>query len=260
MVGQTELLNKINSYSLENFPKTILFLGDPGCGKHTLARYVAQKFSIDLVIVNSEVTQEQLIEYSQKPLTTFYLIDLTLFTEKQQNKLLKFIEEPSRYVYTILIANSEAGILPTILNRCIKYHFAEYSVEELKQVVSLKNELIYKICKTPGQAILANDNNVDKLYETCLNIVQNIKRANFANTLKLATKINYKEEYNKHDFLEFLNMLKYVAFEEFRKTNSDTSFLIYRHTVDYMQQMVNKSIAKEPFMLNFLTRLWEVTR
>lgn len=49
-----------------------------------------------------------------------------------QNKLLKTLEEPPKFVYFILNVNSEATILPTIKSRCTKIYLAGFSKEEIK--------------------------------------------------------------------------------------------------------------------------------
>ena len=129
IIGQTKLLSKINA--MEYLPKTLMFLGTVGCGKHTIAKYTAEKFGLDFVEIEESVSAQDLEDYTHKTLDTLYLINLNNFTEKQQNQFLKFIEEPSKSVYIILIANSEAGILNTILNRSIKYHLEPYTKEHL---------------------------------------------------------------------------------------------------------------------------------
>ena len=75
---------------------------------------------------------------------SIYLIDLNDFTEKQQNQFLKLIEEPSVNVYIALIAESEIGILDTILNRCIKYRLEPYTKAQLQEIC-LQNNLQMKI-------------------------------------------------------------------------------------------------------------------
>ena len=47
IIGQTKLLSKINA--MEYLPKTLMFLGPAGCGKHTIAKYTAEKFGLDFV-------------------------------------------------------------------------------------------------------------------------------------------------------------------------------------------------------------------
>ena len=124
VIGQTKLLSKIeNYYATKRLPKTMMFLGPSGCGKHVFADYIVDKFDLDYVEISENVSVQELDEYLHSTIDTLYVIDLNKFTEKEQNKVLKFIEEPSKSVYVLLIANSEAGVLNTILNRCIVYLF-----------------------------------------------------------------------------------------------------------------------------------------
>ena len=124
VIGQTKLLSKIeNYYVTKRLPKTMMFIGPSGCGKHVFADYIVDKFDLDYVEISENISVQELDEYLHSTIDTLYVIDLNKFTEKQQNQFLKFIEEPSKSVYVLLMASSEAGILNTILNRCIKHTF-----------------------------------------------------------------------------------------------------------------------------------------
>ena len=121
IIGQTKLVEKLKSYSFNKMPKTLLFIGDKGSGRHYISKCFANYLMVDLVELTAQTTAEQLIELYQTTTQKICLLDLSTITEKQQNKYLKFIEEPAVNIRIILIAESEVGILPTILNRCIKY-------------------------------------------------------------------------------------------------------------------------------------------
>ena len=58
MIGQQELVNKFNSYTLETLPHTILLLGDRGCGKHLLVK-VLEFDAKTLEIKNQEIEKEK---------------------------------------------------------------------------------------------------------------------------------------------------------------------------------------------------------
>ena len=116
IIGQEKLLSIIDSYyAKQTLPKTLMFIGPSGCGKHTMTKYVAEKFELDLVEIDENVTAEDLENYLFSTLDTMYLINLNKFSEKQQNQFLKFIEEPTKSVFITLIANSEVGVLNTVL-------------------------------------------------------------------------------------------------------------------------------------------------
>ena len=106
MIGQQHIVEALTKYSLETLPKTVLLLGENGSEQFDVAKEVAAHFSLETVIISSKVEPEELIAYSQDPVSKLYIIDLAEFTEKQQNQFLKFIEEPSPTVFIILVAES----------------------------------------------------------------------------------------------------------------------------------------------------------
>lgn len=261
VIGQEKLLKILDSYTLQNVPRTILFLGQEGCGKSWLSAYLAERLDLDQVKISSDITAEKLTEYYQCPIAKMYTINLKDFDEKQQNKILKFIEEPSSNMYVILRAESEVGILPTILNRCVKHTFEEYTPEQLQEfawAIKCADTRIYEICKTPGQLNSLPEDNLDSIFTLCETIVKALPSANYANTLGLLTKINLKDEASKIDFNLFFQVLKYVAFDTYVKTNNELSLKIYRYTVDRLAAAFSKSISKESFMLNYLDGLWRL--
>lgn len=264
MIGQTKLVKKLNSYSLQTFPKTILLLGPKGCGKHLLAQEQAQRLGIELTELTGKVEAEELIEFQQSPITRMYVVDLTGYTEKQQNQFLKFIEEPGKNVYIVLLAESEVGILETVLNRCIKFYFEQYTIDELKMTNWLNvysNDLVYKICKTPGQLQCVNEQHVEELYNICSKLLTDLPIATCANVVSLEYKFDYKQEFaGKYDFDMFFNMLEYVSFEDYLKNNRKTSLTIYKLTTEYRQKQIGRNLVKETLMINFLAMLWEAVR
>lgn len=258
MVGQSKLLKKLASYSLETLPHTLLFIGEAGSGKHTIINELAKHLSLTTVLIDNKINIDNLITYQQDAIPKLYIIDLAYFIEKQQNQLLKFIEEPSNTVYICLLATSEIGILPTILNRCIKYELLPYTLDELKQIHNFANNILYDIYKTPGQLLAIDEVKALNLYKFCNNIICNINKASFSNTLSLATKINFKEDYNKFDFYDFFTTMKFVSFSKYISKNDEFCLKIYLYTVKYYQQIINKIILKDAFMLEYLAGLWEL--
>ena len=259
-IGQLKLLNKINNYSIQTLPKTLLFLGPKGCGKHQIVNYIKNKFGLDLVEIDDKVDADILSEFSHKTIKTLYLIDLNKFTEKQQNQFLKFIEEPSDTVYTLLIAESEIGILPTILNRCIKHHFEPYTIEQLKQII--KNDIdprAFEIFKTPGKLQNLTTTDFINILELAEKIVYKVQQATYANTMSINTKLNYKDLYNKIDPELLLDTVEYIAFEDFKNNKNDLSFNIFKITNQFKQYLAQKNLIKETLILNYLTTLWEAT-
>lgn len=263
VIGQEKLVKALEGYTLETAPKTILFLGQSGCGKSWIANAFAKQLDLEVVIVQPDSTAEKLIEYYQCPINKMYLIDLKDIVEKDQNKFLKFIEEPSKTMNIILMAESTVGILPTILNRCVKYVFEPYTPEQLKQfdwAVNCSEEIAYEICKTPGQLLELSADNLDQALGLCRAIVSSVNKANYANTLSIVTKINLKDDAKKIDFKLFFDLMTYAAFDDYKKNNNELSFKIYLYTIRQQAKALNINVAKEAFLLNYLDNIWRLAR
>ena len=263
VIGQEKLVKALEGYTLETAPKTILFLGQSGCGKSWIANAFAKQLDLEVVVVQPDSTAEKLIEYYQCPINKMYLIDLKDIVEKDQNKFLKFIEEPSKTMNIILMAESTIGILPTILNRCVKYVFEPYTPEQLKQfdwAVNCSEEIAYEVCKTPGQLLELSADNLDQALGLCRAIVSSVDKANYANTLSIVTKINLKDDAKKIDFKLFFDLMTYVAFDDYKKNNNELSFKIYLYTIRQQAKALNINVAKEAFLLNYLDNIWRLAR
>ena len=259
IIGQTKLLSKINA--MEHLSKTLMFLGPAGCGKHTIAKYTAEKFGLDFVEIEEFMSVQDLEDYTYKTIDTLYLINLNKFTEKQQNQFLKFIEEPSKSVYIILIANSEAGILNTILNRSIKYHLEPYTKEQIEQITNTSvNDLAFKIFQTPGKLLNLTEQSFWEVLNLANMVVHSINRATYPNTLTVSTKINYKDLYNKIDFDLFFDAVEYLALEDYKNNKTEQSLTVFKITNQFKQYATQQNLIKEILMINYLTTLWEAVQ
>lgn len=257
-IGQTKLMSILDSYTPQTLPKTLMFIGAQGCGKHTLAKYLANKFEFDLIEIDDGITSSQLESFLYSTVNKLYLIDLNKFSEKQQNQVLKFTEEPSSSVYIILLANSEVNVLNTIINRCVKYHFEPYTKEQIEAILNTNvNDLAFTIYQTPGKLLNLTENSFKNVLSLAGYTISEIGSLPYANALAIGTKINYKDLYNKIDFNLFFDTVEYLAFEAFKKNNNMQSFTIFKVTNQFKQYSTKQNLIKETLMLNYLTTLWE---
>ena len=262
IIGQTKLVNKLLGYSFNTMPKTILLVGDSGAGKSFITKKFAAHLGVDLVEINAQTTSEQLVEYLQSPMQAIYSLNLSEVAERQQHKYLKFIEEPSANMRVILRAESEVGILPTILNRCVKLNFEDYTVEQLKQLswaTQIDNPIIYEICKTPGQLLnLSTIDNLKALKDFSINILRTVKKAPYGQFMGFNCMFNYKDNFKKFDPEIFLNLSIKTAYDLYLAENNNDLFRIYCYLIERKQLLINKTLAKESFMLNTLDGLWRL--
>lgn len=262
IIGQTKLVNKLLGYSFNSMPKTMLLIGESGAGKHFITKKFVEYLGVELTEITSQTTADQLVEYFQNPIQTVYTLNLSEIPEKQQHKYLKFIEEPSSNMRVILMAESEVGILPTILNRCVKFTFEDYAVDQLKQLswaTQVDNPIIYDICKTPGQLLnLAQIDNLGALKDFCINILRTAPLCEYGPFMGFNCGINYKDNFKKFDPDIFLNLLIKTAYDLYVAEGQDTVFDIYCYLIGRKQQLINKTLSKESFMLNTLDGLWRL--
>ena len=259
IIGQAKLMSVIDSYyARQNLPKTLMFIGPPGCGKHTVAKYIAERFELAYEEINENVSSEDLDDYLHKTLDTMYLIDLAKFSEKQQNQFLKFIEEPSKSVNIVLTANSEAGVLDTVLNRSTKHYFELYTKEQIEEITNTSiNDKAFNIFKTPGKLINLTESSFNSVLDLANKVVYELTRLSYANALALSTKINYKDLYNKVDFNLFFDAVEYLALEDFKYHDDIKSLIVFTITNKFKQYSMQSNLIKETLMLNYLTTLWE---
>jgi replication-associated recombination protein RarA len=261
VIGQTKLMSIIDSYTIQTLPKTLMFIGQPGCGKHTISRYISEKFNLDCVEIDESVSSADIENFLYSTINTLYVIDLSKFSEKQQNQFLKAIEEPSKSAYFVLTACSEAGVLNTILNRCIKHSFEPYTKQEVEQITGTTiNELAFTIFKTPGKLLNMTDSSFNNIVMLADSLVKNIHAAKYANALVISTKINYKDLYNKVDFNLFFDAVEYLALEDFKANSTQRSFTVFKITNQFKQYATQSNLIKETLMLNYLTTLWEAVQ
>jgi replication-associated recombination protein RarA len=261
VIGQTKLMSIIDSYTIHTLPKAMMLIGQAGCGKHTISKYISEKFNLDYVEIEESVSSVDIENFLYSTINTLYVIDLTKFSEKQQNQFLKFIEEPSKTVHIVLTAGSEAGVLNTVLNRCTKYAFEPYTKQEVEQITGTAvNEHAFTIFKTPGKLLNMTDSSFNSIITLADNLVKNICTAKYANALVISTKINYKDLYNKVDFNLFFDAVEYLALEDFKANNTQRSFTIFKITNQFKQYATQSNLIKETLMLNYLTTLWEAVQ
>ena len=261
MLGQDKLFNSLMAYSMSDFPHSILLLGDKGCGKHTLVKEIANTHDVSIVDITNSISLETITEISNRPIPTIYIIDCSLITERHQNIILKFLEEPSAYAYIFLLCTSKSMLLPTIVNRCMIYEFEPYTREILSQFLTDNNTHVLDVCTTPGQVLSIHSGDLEKLEELCVTIVTKIGRANYSNTLSIVKKINLKDEFDKFDINVFFNVLLETILKLYINSTLNIKFTeLYNLVADYKKRLGDTRLNKELLLENFLTTVWEFMR
>lgn len=267
MVGQEDLINYIKTLTLDTFPKSSILLGEDGSGKHEIVKEISSHLNLPL-IEYKDISFETLMEIQLRALPALYLIDTTSLTEKTQNIILKFIEEPLNNSIIILLAENKNLLLDTVVNRCRIFELKPYSKEILKTFVkdTLNEKLILEVCTTPGQIYDLEHVNIKDLYTLCEKIITRVTEATYVNTLSISDKLNYSDEYDKFDVLLFFKILTLVAgnfcINNLNLDDNQNNFYLKLYNIisKFKNRILkDKRLNKEHLVENFLTELWMET-
>lgn len=263
MIGQKNLIEKINQYTIDTFPRSVIIIGEKGMGKHTLVDYIkSQIVQLPLIDMTGNISDEYIDEIYRNPNPAIYMIDLSEMTEKSQNVLLKFVEEPLNNSFIIILAENKNVVLNTIINRCISFEMEAYSRAELATFLTSEEdrELILDVLRSPGKIRSTNINNMRELFELCDKVVNKLAAANYSNMLTIANKINFKDDYSKFDIDIFFDTLSFCLLNSYIKEHDNIYFKMYNFTRDARKKLLDKRLNKELFFENYLTKLWLITK
>lgn len=253
MVGQKILRNLINESSLDNFSHSTIFVGEKGCGKHLLVSMLAEKLNLQLLDITDNLNLDYINEIYLRSTPSIYLINASEITEKEQNVILKFLEEPLKNAYIVLIVESLNFLLPTIKNRCQVYTFESYTKEELFNFTADTDLL--EVCTTPGQILEASRYDVKSIYDLCEKFISKVKNASYANTLSISDKINYKDNYDKIDLDIFFKFLIYFLREKI-VAGDNTLYDFYNITREYKEKLDrDPRLNKQHLFENYLSNI-----
>ena len=214
IVGQDKLISKINFYNnVFDFPNPIMLYGKQGAGKHTLCKYICDKFNIELQNISSLLTNENIMDWYIESNTQLLLIDMSEISNNKrivpiQNSILKFIEEPPKNKLIVILVDNVNQILDTIKNRCQIWRLQEYTIEQLKLFCEETiDETKFNIFNTPGLVKSYFNDNLDEAQIDSLitNIVDNISRASIPNILTISDKFNTNDKHQGFDINIFIS-------------------------------------------------------
>lgn len=170
--GNRQALQRLSEYGKNNrLPHSLLFFGDTGTGKRTLADYTAmlyfclengsapcmecenckraeQHIHPDIIYADCSELKAKYLKETLLPTTyekavegglkVYIFPEFQLLNNECQNALLTYLEEPSPTVRFILTASNRNGILPTILSRTAAVQTFKLSQEECEAALSDK--------------------------------------------------------------------------------------------------------------------------
>lgn len=262
IVGLDYLLEKIDGYTLDTLPHSMILVGKAGAGKHVVSEYIGSKFNLNILDITEELSEELIYNIYRNPLPRLYLVDLRKITDKEQNILLKLFEEPSDNAFVILLANNQFNILPTILNRGMIFTIINYSKKDLEDFCNANNlkidlKYIGDVLETPGDLLKVDSLNVNMEDITVLvdKIIHKLNIASYANTMTIINKLNFKDEYDKIDVDFFLRLLYNNSVKEY--LNGDVQVLKLINIIsENIKKLKDNRLNKKLLVSHMLSQMW----
>lgn len=205
--GQEKICNLIDNSTLDSFPRSLMLVGPSGGGKHLICDYISKKFKLTMIDITDNLDLETIQTIYERVEPYLYIIQANNITVKEENTILKFLEEPLKNSFIVLLAETDMGILPTILNRCQIWHLQNYKKDFLKTFLKTEDEFVLEIAQTPGQVKLLSDDSFVEMVALADKIISKIASASVANTLTLSNKIAFKDERGKFPIKIFVDIL-----------------------------------------------------
>lgn len=262
IIGLDYLLNKIDSYTLDTLPHSIILVGKEGSGKHVVSNYISNKFNLGLLDISEDLSEELIYNIYRNSSPRLYMVDLRNITDKEQNILLKLFEEPSSNTFVILLANTLFSILPTILNRGYVINIDKYNKQDLIKYgenhnIKVDSKYIGSVVETPGdiQKIYSYNIDLTKIEDLTDKIINKLDIASYANTLTIVDKLNFKDEYDKIDVGFFLKTLYYNSVKSYTEGNNKV-FKLIEVIIKNMRKLNDTRLNKKILISHMLSEMW----
>ena len=94
IIGQEKICNLIDNLSLDSFPRSLMLVGARGGGKHLICDYISNKFRLTSIDLTDSLELETIEEIYNRVEPYLYIIRINEITVKEENVILKFLEEP----------------------------------------------------------------------------------------------------------------------------------------------------------------------
>ena len=189
---QDNILKLIDSFTIDTLPHSILIKGDVGSGKHMIASYISEKFNLEYVNITDNINLDTINDIYLSNQLTAYVIEIDKLSIKEQNTILKLLEEPSITAFLLLLSSNNM-VLTTVENRCYKIKLNTYTKDQLSNFIFDNVDLILSIAKTPGQALDLQGEDIAGMYELANKIFQHVRTSNFSNVLSISNRFKFDE-------------------------------------------------------------------
>lgn len=263
LLGQDQLKNKLSNITLSTMPHSVLIVGDLGCGKHTLFKMLVDKLNLPFLDITENITSEQIADIQLSNTPAIYLIDDTnpkhVLTSKEQNSLLKLVEEPTASTFIVIITENKLSILPTLANRCQCWEFQKYSKNML---VSLNPKLAQysEFLNTPGQMLNIKEDLILDTLTLADKMIDSMKIASLPNTLMIADKLIFTSSFTELNGELLLKCLLFLINKRLIKQHDNKLYELFDLTAVTESKYNFNHVDRKLLIENYLTQCWRLWR
>ena len=256
IIGQDKILNFISSNTISTIPRTIMLEGEHGSGRHLICNHIANEYGIEIEDISDNLNYDKIEQITLTVSPKLYVINSSSISVKNENAILKFLEEPLKNALIVLLVENKYSLLDTIRNRCYLITLEKYNKDTLSRFITDESnrELFLKVCNTPGDVISLQQSSLEAMLALCNKIFNSIDRATFGNTLSLSDKMAFKDEKDKFNFDIFFRLLTLTSYERVLN-NLPNSIVEYELTNSYLNRLSIKNIDKKMLFENYLLKL-----
>ena len=255
---QSHIKQYIESKTRDNFPRSLLIIGEKGCGKSEAIQLISSKLKLVELDITEQINLDYIISMYEKPEPYLYVIDGTKITIKEQNMLLKIVEEPLKNAFIIIKCEASNQILNTIYNRCQKLIFNPFTKEELSQFCD--DPFILELAKTPGQITAFKNSPIKDIIELCEKIIDKIGSANISNVLTIGDKLAFKQEKDKFDVDIFSSILIYSLNKRIHQSQELKYFDLYKLVSQWNIDRKAPTVLQQNLFENYLVKMYQLMR
>lgn len=261
ILGQDLLINKIiKETNLDNFPRSLILEGKKGSGKHSIINIIAEHLNLQIIDATDKLSFEFITDCYTRSKPYIYIIDTSKISIKDQNTILKFLEEPLANAFIILLCTDIFQLLPTIINRCIRWTLNPYSPELLREICSGKDvdDLVFDLADTPGEVEALSTLDLKEVLAFIDKMFDKMNIAAFPNALTLANKIAFDNESDKIPFNVFVKLIQ-TTLENRSKQKQICDYAV-GPTLTFINKASLPNVDEKYLFMHYITELWEASR
>lgn len=273
MIGQENLLDKIDKLVGNGFPRFVLLVGAKGSGKKLLSKEIANKLHYPLVPVGigvDEVRDVIVNSYRNTEPIVYILPDTDKMSVAAKNALLKITEEPPQKAYFILTVTDLSNTLSTLISRACVLKMDNYKEEELLEYLKNKydvsnmaeNNIVFVIetATVPEEVDTLMTYDVKEFRCFVETVATNLHTVSAANSFKILNKLALKKDEDKWDVLLFVQALRQELLRLYYNEDIEYYFRAYVRAGTLLKELkyknsVNRQYCLDQFILD-VRKIW----